>query len=387
MIQFFRNIFSSKIGAVIAILFVGLIGVSFALLDIDAPGGMFQPTGDAVATAAGEDISDTRIQQMANRALQNAREENPGIDMAAFIESGGLDEAIDQAAREAALRGFAKENGLHISKRLIDSMIAEIPVFQGLTGEFDENTFRQVLAQQNLTEQEVRDDLMRQRLTGLILGPVAQAAYVPEAVARPFAQLLLETRRGQIAAVPSSAMPQGNPPSAAELNAFYQDNIARYTLPERRAVRYAVFTRDQLTVPNPTEEQVREYYQANSDRYGGDETRTLRQIILPDEAAARNFYREVNGGADFTAAAGERGFSEGATRISGASQESFGRQTSAEIAAAAFGASEGTLLQPQRSGLGWHVVQVVDIVSRNATPLASVRSEITAALREELANE
>lgn len=387
MIQFFRNMFSSKLGAFLAVLFVGVIGISFALLDINAPGGMFQPSGEAVATVGDEEITDTRIQEMMTRALQNAREENPGIDMAAFIEAGGIDDAIDQAAREVALRSFADEHGLYLSKRLIDSMIAEVQVFQGLTGQFDENVFRQVLAQQNLTEEEVRADMYRQRLAGIILGPVAQAAFIPEAVAQPFAALLLERRSGQIAAIPAAAMPQGNPPTAEELNAYYQENIARYTLPERRAVRYAIFTREQMTVPNPTEEQVREYYEENSERYGGSETRTLRQIILPDEAAAQTFYRAVNGGADFTAEAGERGFSEPATRISGATQESFARQTSTEIAARAFRASEGTLLQPQRSGLGWHVISVADVSNRSATPLASVRPEITAALREELADE
>lgn len=387
MIQFFRNIFSSKLGAVLAVLFIGLIGVSFTLLDINAPGGMFQSSGETVATAGGAEITDTRIQGMMNRALQNARDERPGIDMAAFIESGGLDDAIDQAARDVAIDAFAEEYGLLIGKTLIDRQIAELQIFQGLTGQFDENTFRQVLAQQNITEQELRDDLRRQTLTGLVLGPVAAAAIVPDAVARPFAEMLLETRSGQIAAIPSRAMPPGNPPTPQELNGFYQSNIERYTLPERRAVRYAIFTRDQLTVPDPTEEQIRTYYRENAERYGGSESRTLRQIILPDEQSAQAFYQTVSGGTDFTAAAGERGFTEAQTRVSGATQESFGRQTNEAIATAAFGASEGTLLEPMRSNLGWHVVRVVDVVARNNTPLAQARPEITAALRDQLANE
>lgn len=387
MIQFFRRMFSSRVGVVLAIAFVGLVGLAFALADINAPTGMFGGRGETVASVGDREVDAEQISQMMTRALQNAREQQPGMDMAALIDSGGIDEALDQFTQAYALAAFAEDHGILISKRLIDSAIASLPIFQGLTGEFDENTFRQVLTQQNITEEQVRQDLERQTVLRVILAPVSAAARVPEAVARPYARLLLEERSGQVAAVPSQAMPQGEPPTAAELNRYYQANLRNYTLPERRAVRYAVFTRDQLTVPAPTEEQVRAYYRENSDRYGGTETRTLRQIILPDEAQARAFYEAVRGGADFTAAAGERGFSEAATRVSGATRESFARTTSDAIAAAAFGAEEGALLEPVRSGLGWHVIRVAEVERRDATPLAQARPEIVQALREELANE
>ncbi|QLC24352.1 hypothetical protein HFP57_04460 [Parasphingopyxis algicola] len=388
MITFFRRLFSSKLGLLFAMAFVALIGLAFALADVSAPGGGFLGGGGTtVASVDGTEVDDERMFQLMTRALQNAREEQPGLDMTALIEGGGLDQAIDQYMQGEALSAFASDNGLLISKRLIDAAIAEVPAFQGLTGNFDEASFRQVLAQQGLTEDEVRADLTRQTLVGLLLGPVTAGAQVPEAIARPYAGLLLEERSGQVAAIPSSAMPQGSPPTAEQLDSFYQENIRRYTLPERRSVRYAVFTLDQLNVPAPTDEQIREYYEANSDTYGGSQTRTFQQIILADEADAEAFYAAVNGGADFGEQAAQRGFSIPSTQISGATPESFERTTSERIAAAAFAADEGTLLEPMRSGLGWHVIRVADIVNRNATPLGSVRPEIVQTLREQAGNE
>jgi peptidyl-prolyl cis-trans isomerase D len=387
MITFFRNLFSTKLGVILAMLFVVLIGAAFALADVSAPSGSFLSGGNTVASVDGTDVTDEEIAQIMARALQNAREEEPGIDMATLVANGGLEQAIEQFVQSEALAAFANDNGLLISKRLIDRAIAQIPAFQGLTGNFDEASFRQVLIQQGLTEEEVRTDLTRQTLVGLMLGPITAGAQVPAAVARPYTSLLLEERSGQVAAIPSSAMPQGNPPTAEELSSFYQENLSRYTLPERRAMRYAAFSLDQIEVPAPTEEQIREYYEANSEAYGGSETRTFQQIILTNEADARAFYAAVNGGADFGAQAVERGFSLPSTQVSGATEDSFERTTSASIAAAAFAADEGTLLEPMRSGLGWHVIRVADIVNRNATPLGSVRPEIVQALNERAGNQ
>lgn len=387
MITFFRRLFSTKLGLLLAMLFVALIGAAFALADVSAPGGSFLSGGNTVASVDGTDVSDEQIAQIMAQALRNAREEQPGIDMATMIANGGLDEALEQYMQGEALAAFGNDHGLLISQRLIDAAIAQIPAFQGLTGNFDDASFRQVLIQQGLTESEVRTDLTRQTLVGLLLGPVTAGAQIPAAVAQPYTSLLLEERSGQVAAIPSSAMPQGNPPTAEELAAFYQENVARYTLPERRSIRYASFSLDQITIPAPTEEQIREYYEANSETYGGSETRSFQQIILTDEADARAFYAAVNGGEDFGAQAVQRGFSLPSTQISGATEESFERTTSASIAAAAFAADEGTLLEPVRSGLGWHIIRVADIVNRNATPIGNVRPEIVQALNEQASNQ
>lgn len=387
MIQFFRNMFSSKIGVVIAILFIGLIGLAFALADINAPGNMFAGGDDEIATVGDEAITEEPVFRLANRAVANAREEQPGFDMQAFMAQGGLEEVIDQYARAIALGAFATENGLLFGKEMIDRAIADTPAFQGLSGQFDEQTFRQVLQQQNLTEEEVRDQLREQRLFRLLIGPAATGAQMTDSAIRPYAELLFERRRGQVIAVPSAAMGQGEPPTSAQINAYYQDNIERYTLPERRAVRYAVFTRDQLNVPAPSDEQIRAYYEDNEATYGGSEARQLRQIVLPSEEQARAFYREVSGGTDFAAAASQRGFSDSATLVEADSEDSFARSTSDAVAEAAFGAAQGELTEPARSDFGWHVIRVESIDSRAGQSLAAVRTEIAEQLRAEATDE
>lgn len=385
MIQFFRNLFSSKIGAVFALLFVVLIFFAFALADINAPGGMFS-SSNAIATVGDQEITEEQITDRLNQRLQAIRQQQPGVDMNILVQQGELDNLIDTYARIFAMRQFAEDNGLVFTKALVDAAIASDPNFRGLTGEFDETAFRQILAARGITEANVREDLTFQLVERLVLRPI-QSGFVTAAAARPIAELFLERRRGRIAAVPAEAMPDGDPPTAEQLQRYYNDNIDRYTLPERRAVRYAAFDLSNVDVPDPTEEQVRAYYRENQDEYGGTQTRTLYQVILPSEGEANAFYRAVNGGTDFAAAARERGFSSSAITVSNVTQEVYARQSDEAVARAAFGADEGALVRPVESDLGWHVVRVNTITTRDATPLAAVRPEITQALREELSQQ
>ena len=387
MIQFFRRMFSSKIGVIVAILFVAMIGLAFGLADINAPSGMFSSSGDELATVDGDPVEEADVQQLMNRALANAREQQPGIDMAAFVDSGGLDQAIEQFTSAVALSAYAGEIDILIGKQLIDQTIADTPAFQGLSGQFDDATFRQVLQQQNLTEAEVRRDFERQLQLRLILGPAAAVAQAPESVVRPYGQLLLERRSGQVIAVPSAAVDQGAAPSRADINRFYQSHLRRYTLPERRSIRYASFTRSQIPVPTPTEAQIREYYAAHDDEYGGSEIRGLRQIILPSEEQAQAFYNEVKGGKSFEAAASARGFTAGSTEVDAASEPDFANGTSDAVARAAYAAGQGDLTRPARSGLGWHVIQVESVSAQAARPIAQVRGEIVSALSRQLADD
>lgn len=385
MIQFFRNLFSSKIGAVFALLFVVLIFFAFALADINAPGGMFS-SSTSLASVGGEEIREDQITDLMNRQLQQIRQTQPGVDMNMIIDQGAIDEAIEFFARVVAMRQFAEEHGLTLTKALVDARIASDPAFRGLTGEFDENTFRQVIAAQNMSEAQLREQLGMNLIDRLVLSPV-RSAFVSEAVARPIARLFFEQRQGRITAIPAAAMPQGDPPTNEQLNRYYRDNIGRYTLPERRAVRYAIFSRDLIPEVTPTEEQVRTYFRDHQDEYGGTQSRSLHQVILPSEEAARAFYRAVNGGTDFAAAARERGFSPSSTAVANVGREAFARQTNDAVARAAFAAEEGALVQPVRSNLGWHVIRVDTVTRRDATSLASARPAIMQALGEQLNEE
>jgi peptidyl-prolyl cis-trans isomerase D len=335
-----------------------------------------------VASVGGEKLTTDRLRDETQRQFERLRREQPELDMASFLRRGSMEEVLDQLIDLTAITVFGREHGFGVTRAMIDRDIAAVPAFQDLTGRFDDATFRRILAQERLTEQQLRDDLASRLMQRQLVLPVAGSAYVPNAIARQYASLLLEQRSGIVGAVPSAAMGAGQEPGEAELAAFYRTSQARYTIPERRVLRYALFGPDQVAAAaQPTDSEIQAAYRQNP-AYAARETRGLSQVVLQNEAAAKAFAQKVAGGTAFAAAALQAGYSPSDTALGINSREAFAAKSSAAVAAAAFGAAKGATVGPIRSPFGWHIVKVDDVIVSAARPLAAVRGEIAAQIQQ-----
>ena len=376
MISFFRRALSSWI--VLGLL--GLIMIAFIITGVGTPTGLGgMGGGEAVAKVEGEPVTASAVTDRLNRELTRARQQDPEMDIASMVRAGLLDQIVSRMISDKALILFGIDQGMGASKRTIDGQIASIPAFRNLAGEFDQTAFQNALRSENLTEQQLRDDLSGSIIQRYLLLPVAGSAKVPQSMALHYASLLLESRTGNVGLIPAQAAGIAAP-SDAEVNAFYRTQAGRYTIPERRVLRYAVFGAEQVAqAATPTEAEIQAAYKANA-AYRARETRTLSQVVLPDQAAARAFAAKLAAGTPFAAAAAQAGFGATDIAVGAKTKAEFTALTSAAVANAAFAAASGATIAPTESDFGWHVVKV-DAVSRTAErPLASVRGEIAAAL-------
>jgi peptidyl-prolyl cis-trans isomerase D len=346
-------------------------------------GGMGGVSAGTVATVGGEEISSERLRQETQRQFERIRAEQPELDLAAFLNRGAMEEVLAQLIDVAAANQFARAQGLGVSRTMIDRDIAGIRQFHDVTGRFDDATFRQVLAREGLTEQQLREDFESRLIQRQLVLPAAGSAYVPDAIANRYASLLLESRTGIVGAVPTAAMGVGAEPSDAELAAFYKSNLARYTIPERRVIRYAVFGPEQVAAQTQASEaEIQAAYRRNP-AYAARETRSLSQVVLQQEAAARALAQKVAAGTSFAAAAAAQGRSAADIALGINSREAFAAKSSPEVAAAAFAAAKGATIGPVKSRFGWHVVKVDDIIVSPARPLDAVRGEIAASIQQQ----
>ena len=381
MLSLFRRGFMAKI--MLVILVIGLIAIVITGFGTGGSGvgGMGGISGTTVASVGGEELSSTRLSDEAQRQLTRLRREKPELDMAAFLREGALEQVLDQLIDLTASAVFGRQQGLGASRQMIDRDIASIPEFHDLTGRFDDSTFRQILQQENLTEQQLREEFATRLLQRQLLGPVARSVHVPDAIANQYASLLLESRTGIVGAVPSAAMGAGAEPSEAELAAFYRSSTARYTIPERRVIRYAVFGAENVAAQSQaTEAEIQAAYRSNP-AYAARETRRLSQVVLP-EAQARALAQKVAAGTAFAAAAAQAGRSAADIALGANGREEFAAKSSPAVAAAVFGAAKGATVGPVRGPFGWHVVKVEDVVRTAVRPLESVRAEIAAQIQQ-----
>lgn len=361
-------------------LVLGMLGLAVLAMVVtgfgtDGLGGV-QPTGQALASVSGRKVTETELSDQVNRAYRNAQQEQPELDLGTFVGGGAVEQILDQLIIGHALMAFGEDQGMVVSPRMIDKEIVNIPAFRNFAGQFDETTFRQALASQNITEAQLRDDIARSLMQRQLLLPIAASARIPEGMAREYAALLLERRQGSIGVVPSELMGRGIEPTPEEVAAFYRDNRSRFTIPERRVIRYALLGPDELGgAAQPTEQEIEAVYR-QTPAYRPQEKRRLQQVVLPDAAAARGFAQRLQGGADFLAAARQAGYSVEDVTLGAQTREQFAGLASPEAAQAAFSAAQGAVVGPVRSELGFHVIRVEAIESTPARPLASVRADI-----------
>ncbi|MEY4268953.1 MAG: hypothetical protein RLZZ58_169, partial [Pseudomonadota bacterium] len=297
MITALRRLFGSKIGAAIALAFVVMIGIIFAVGDVTSNPGFGGVTEGQVVRVGANQISSNRIKREVQQALERAREQQPGLTMAAFVEAGGLDQVVKQLIEAEAFEQYAAQLGFGTSERQIDGRLADLTVFQGATGKFDRVRFDQYLAQNGLSEAQIRGDLRRQILLEQIAEPIGKLPAIGTTLAGPYAALVRESRQGEALFIPASSFAPTTTPDDATIGKFLAQNRTKFSLPERRVVRYALFDRSAVPAPVVTDAEVAAEYKKQAARYAARETRAIAQVIAPSQAVAQQIVTKVRGGA------------------------------------------------------------------------------------------
>ncbi len=376
MSNFVRKMSKSYVGTAILALFLILLLAGFAMQDIRnviAGGGWGMDSGTLVKVGS-EEVSDRDVSNALQRRLAEVRRTDPSADYATLARD--FDPLMELMVRDAAIRAFADQQDMTLSKRLIDAEIARIPATKGLDGKFSQSSYQAFLAQQKLTDAELRKLLSGGLLERLVLEPASANARVPVGMATPYASMLLEAREAEVALIPVGLFLAAFPaPSQADLAIYYQANARRYLVPEQRVLNVARIGPAEVANVVATDKEIANYYNANQATYGGATRRVISQAVVPSKAAADAIAARARGGG-FVDATKPAGFSAADISVGPQTREQFAKLTSDRVAAAAFGAASGAVVGPIQSDLGWHVIKIDAIQVDAGTSLEAARGAI-----------
>ncbi len=379
MLQFFRSFFTSRLGIAVTLVLVGLIALAFAAGDVASSGSFGGVAGgDRAATVGNHPISTADLGKALTQNLDRARQQSPNLTMKAYIAGGGMDASLNQMIERTAIAMFGEKYGIVAGKRLIDSELAKIPGLQGLDGKFSDATYRQMLAQRQLTDAGVRESIAQSLIARQALRPAQYGAVIPADVVMRYAEVLKENRIGAVALLPAAAFAPAATPSDAEISGFYASHRAAFVRPETRVLRYAVFGDAAVkTVPVPTDAEIAASYAANKAQYAASESRRITQLVAPTQAAAQAIADEAKGKSLETVAIG-KGLSAGSMGL--VTQAALADQSSADVAAAAFAGKKGVLVGPIKGPLGWYLLRIDAVEDKPARTLEQARADIAAKL-------
>jgi peptidyl-prolyl cis-trans isomerase D len=358
-------------------LMVGLILLGF--------GGWFTGGGGARATSIGSvNGLEIEAQDYANALRDQLRRfgEQTGQTLTAEqAQSLGLDRAVlAQLVTQRVLDAEARRLGLSVGDTRVAEAIRTSPAFQGLSGEFDREVYREALRRNGLNEgrfeTSLREDTTRTILQAAVLGGVPE----PTTYADILAAYSNETRSVTWAALGTDAVTDPPEPTQEDLRAYYDANPEEFTAPEVRDISYAWLTPEMIQGDLPVDDQaVRELYDSRIDEFVQEERRLVERLVYPDEQQAQAAKARIDSGeATFEQLVEERGLLLSDTDLGDVSRAELD-----DAGEAVFAAQTGDVVGPLPSSLGPSLFRVNAVLAADETTF----EEAAPGLRDEIANE
>ncbi|MFM5895635.1 MAG: SurA N-terminal domain-containing protein [Novosphingobium sp.] len=382
MLQFFRNFFGNKIGVIITLTFVAILGVGFALGSVSGTSFGGFGGGGRIATVGDEKISETDLDNQFRSILSRLRQRNPALSVKEFLAKDGLNEVLLYAMDGRAVTQWGEKHGIYIGDRLIDSEIGkEFPNLQAPDGKVDPALYRAMLAGQGNTDKAFRTEQSQILMARLLTAANSIGLKVPHKVASHYVAVITEHRRGAIVQLPPAAFAPAAAPTDAEITSWYNAHKGDYTLPERRTIRYVTFTDAAVkSAAAPSDAEVAARYNENKAKYAAADKRTIAQLVVPSEAAGKDILAAVSAGKTLEAAAQAKGYS--VAPLGSVTKEAYVLQSSPEVADAVFSAG-GKIVGPLKAPLGWVIVRIDARATTPGKTLEQAKPELVKELSDE----
>lgn len=265
-------------------------------------------------------------------------------------QASGIDRAIlENLMRERALDHEASEMGVSIGDENLRDQILEIPAFQGLDGTFDREGYRFALENSGLTEAQFETRLREESARTILQGAVLGGVIMPDTFADTLVNYVGETRNFTWVRLDDSDIEEDLPaPTDAALQAYYDENIADYQLPETKRITFAVLRPSaMLDQVELSEEDLRAEYDARLSEFNQPERRLVERLVYLDEEAANAAAAQLEVGTTFEALVQERGLTLGDVDLG-----DVGRLELDAAGEAVFNAEVGDVVGPLATGLG-----------------------------------
>lgn len=374
-------------------IFLVLIALTFALAGIG--GYIANQPEPAVALVNGEEITQAEF----DRAVENERSRQQQ-QLGDFYEQLARDPRYTQNLRarvvndlvnQKLLEQAAKAQGLRASAAQVKAAIRDISSFK-VAGQFDNDLYQTTLRSLGYTPDGFAALIRRDLITQQLVQGLVDSEFVLPSEVDATQRLLGQLRSGRFTEIKTADYLEQVEVTDAAVETWYNENIERFAIPEQVKVAYVLV--DAGTVAEQvevTDEEVEAYYEGNQSRYSQAPQYRFSHILIEPgddpaaaEAEAQALLTELDSGADFASLAEEHSDDIFSGEQGGDLDWIEPGTMDADFEEAAFALDEvGDVTGVVESSFGYHIIKLTDKRPGSVTPLAEVRDEIVANLREE----
>jgi len=379
-----------KIGVRVLLgLVIGTLGISMLLYLVPQQSGNEISDVDVVAQVGDQTITMADVQTQLSRITRNGQ--IPASLLPLYAQ-----QVLDQLIFERSLAFEAARLGLRVTDEehadLLKKLVPTAYVGDSFIG-MDKYT-AEVQSRFKVDvpefESEVKKELLQEKFQRL----------VTDGISLTQGEVLEEYRRGNekikidYVVIKPEDLQAKIEASDAELSAFFEKNKARYIVPERRTVDYAVLDYAQLRQrAQITEDEEKVYYQSHIDAYKLEDRAHVAHILFKTvgktdaeiaeiKKKAEDVLNKAKHGAKFADLAKQ--YSEDTTKDKGGDLDWIVRgQTVPEFEAAAFSLPKGSISDLVKTQYGFHIIQVIDRQMARTQTFDEVKASIQSQMQQE----
>jgi peptidyl-prolyl cis-trans isomerase D len=364
---------------------IGIIVMLLALTGFDA---IFNAASNSrnAAEVNGEEISLDELNQAMNMqrrqlAQQLGGDFDPSLLDDKLVRESSLRALIDRAL---LLQG-AREADFAFSEPALDQLILQTPEF-AVDGAFNAARFDQVIQQMGYTRLQFRELLKQEMLIGQLRAGISGSGFVTDEQIEAFARLEQQTRDFATITVPSeaAAVEVGD----EEAREHYEKNTDRFRSPEQVVLEYVELNKesffDQVEV---SDEEVEGLYQQRIANLA-EQRRAAHILIEADDsseadakAKIEEIAKRLSSGEDFATLAKEVSEDPGSANEGGDLGFAGPGVYDPAFEEALYALDEGQVSAPVRSDFGWHLIKLLGVQSSEVPTLESMKAELVRELK------
>lgn len=356
--------------------------------------GSFVDTGfvNVLGTVNNEPITYQQFEEAYRNAEQSITKNQRGTTLTSEQKTQLGRQVFQSLVSETMIAQEARRHGLGVSPYELRLYVGSMQIFQNDKGQFDPETYKNILAARRQTPAAFEADLARRILQDKMVNFVIGGSWTDAIEARSRFNFLRQRRVLEYVYLPAAGSAASVQPADDAVASFYDAHKMDYVIPQKADVQYIVV--DPLKIVSPEsikEEDARAYFEKNQTSFSEPESVEVSHILVPVApdapeaevgqalARANAIKQELAAGKSFAAAADEYNGPNAADKggrvgwiVPGA--------TVPEFEKAAFAAEKNVVTDPVRSQFGYHLILVTDKKTASLKQFADVEKEIKSTL-------
>jgi peptidyl-prolyl cis-trans isomerase D len=300
----------ARIRTILVGVLVGMLVLAFAVWGIE---DVFSPNNsNAVVKVGDAEVGREAFMDRFNDEMRRIAEENgEGLTPQQAFDRGIPQKLIAEFTQQLAIEVDATDLGIAVNNRDVAEYAENIDAFRNtITQEFDRTQLRRILAANQMTERDFEQQVINVLTQRQTLPAIMGGIEAPSEFAQRYNQFVNESRSARLIQYGAPALGELPNPTEDDLKSYIDANQSRFIAPEYRQffmIRIEPF--DLAPDIEVTEEEIQERFETliGAGEIGAIETRDVTIISAPTQVVADSVAARISSGEDPLTVAAELG--------------------------------------------------------------------------------